>query len=74
MKDGSTCMAHKVEHAVDMETGAVVGVTIQGADKGDTATLVETLTTAAKKYLQPPGGAVGSSTCNPVSATGTARG
>ena len=42
-------MAHKVEHAVDMETGAVVGVTIQGADKGDTATLVETLTTAAEQ-------------------------
>ena len=49
MKDGSTHMAHKVEHAVDMETGAVVGVTIQGADKGDTATLVETLTTAAEQ-------------------------
>ncbi len=49
MKDGSTCMAHKVEHAVDMKTGAVVGVTIQGADKGDTATPVETLTTAAEQ-------------------------
>ena len=49
MKDGSTHMAHKVEHAVDMETGAVVGVTVQGADKGDTATLVETLVTAAEQ-------------------------
>ncbi len=44
MKDGSTHLAHKVEHAVDLETGAVVGVTIQGADKGDTATMAETLT------------------------------
>ena len=34
MKDGSTHLAHKVEHAVDLETGAVVGVTIQGADDG----------------------------------------
>ena len=49
MKDGSTHMAHKVEHAVDMETGAVVGVTVQGADQGDTATLVETLVTAAEQ-------------------------
>ena len=33
MKDGRTHMAHKAEHAVDLETGAVVGVTIQGADR-----------------------------------------
>ena len=32
MKDGRTHMAHKAEHAVDLETGAVVGVTIQDAD------------------------------------------
>ena len=49
MKDGSTHMAHKVEHAVDMETGAVVGVTVQGADEGDTTTIVETLITAAEE-------------------------
>ena len=49
MKDGSTHMAHKVEHAVDLETGAVVGVTIQGADKGDTTTMVETLVTATEQ-------------------------
>ena len=49
MKDGSTHLAHKVEHAVDLETGAVVGVTIQGADKGDTATMVETLVTATEQ-------------------------
>ena len=49
MKDGSTHLAHKVEHAVDLETGAVVGVTIQGADKGDTATMAETLVTATEQ-------------------------
>lgn len=43
MKDGSTHLAHKVEHAVDMRTGAVLGVTLQGADQGDTTTLVNTL-------------------------------
>ena len=33
-KDGSTHLAHKMEHAVDLETGAVVGVTIQGRTRG----------------------------------------
>jgi transposase len=37
-----TC-AHKAEHAVDLDTGAVVAVTLQGADQGDTTTLDETL-------------------------------
>lgn len=43
MKDGRTRLAHKAEHAVDMDSGAVVAVTLQGADKGDTQTLPETL-------------------------------
>ena len=38
MKDGRTRLAHKAEHAVDLETGAVVGVTVQDADAGDTKT------------------------------------
>lgn len=38
MKDGSTHLAHKQEHAVDMESGAVLAVTIQPADQGDTTT------------------------------------
>jgi transposase len=49
MKDGRTHLAHKAEHAVDLETGAVVGVTVQGADHGDTTTIAETLTTAAEE-------------------------
>jgi transposase len=43
MKDGCTHLAHKAEHAVDLDSGAVVAVTLQGADKGDTTTLDETL-------------------------------
>jgi transposase len=43
MKDGRTHMAHKVEHAVDMKTGAVLAVTVQAANHGDTTTLMETL-------------------------------
>jgi transposase len=46
MKDGRTHLAHKAEHAVDLDTGAVVAVTLQGADKGDTSTLDETLCAA----------------------------
>ena len=49
MKDGRTHLAHKAEHAVDMETGAVVGVTVQGADQGDTTTIAETVTAAAEE-------------------------
>jgi transposase len=46
MKDGRTHLAHKEEHAVDMDTGAVVAVTLQGADQGDTSTLDGTLSAA----------------------------
>ena len=44
MKDGRTHLAHKAEHAVDLETGAVLAVTLQPATAGDTKTLHETLT------------------------------
>ncbi len=43
MKDGRTHLAHKAEHAVDMDTGAIVAVTLQPANTGDTATLPQTL-------------------------------
>ena len=49
MKDGRTHLAHKAEHAVDLETGAVVGVTVQDADQGDTHTSIETLIEAAEQ-------------------------
>jgi transposase len=48
MKDGSTHLAHKAEHAVDMESGAVLAVTLQGADLGDTTTIMETITAATE--------------------------
>src|SRR5678815_4506618 len=49
MKDGRTHLAHKVEQAVDLETGAVVGVTVQDADQGDTHTSIDTLIEAAEQ-------------------------
>jgi transposase len=49
MKDGRTHLAHKAEHAVDVTTGAIVAITVQGADQGDTTTIAETLTEAEKQ-------------------------
>lgn len=46
MKDGRTRLAHKAEHAVDMESGAVVAITVQSADAGDTHTVQQTLAEA----------------------------
>ena len=51
MKDGTTHLAYKAEHAVDLgegAVGAVVAVTLVGADQGDTATLMPTLGQAAQ--------------------------
>jgi len=42
-KDGRTHLAHKAEPAVDLSSGAVVAVTLQGADWGDTTTIHQTL-------------------------------
>jgi transposase len=47
MKDGSTHLAYKPEHAVDLDTGAIVAAPIHPADEGDTATLDPTLEEAA---------------------------
>ncbi len=56
MKDGRTHMAHKAEHAVDMKSGAVVGVTLNGADQGDTRSMSMTLEEAQENMRAlPPG-------------------
>jgi transposase len=52
MKDGRTHLAHKAEHAVDLDTGAIVAVTIQDVSAGDTATLPETLAEAVTQLDQ----------------------
>jgi len=49
MKDGRTHLAHKAEHAVDLETGVIVAVTVQGADQGDTTTIETTLPDAVEQ-------------------------
>lgn len=52
MKDGRTHLAHKAEHAVDMETGAIVAVTVQAADEGDTSSIVETVAQAGEQIAE----------------------
>lgn len=49
MKDGRTHLAHKAEHAVDVDTGAIIAVTVQGADEGDTTTIEKTITEAEEQ-------------------------
>ena len=49
MKDGRTHLAHKAEHAVDLETGAILAVTLQEADQGDTTTIQITLPEAIEQ-------------------------
>ena len=48
MKDGRTHLAHKAEHAVDMDSGAVLAVTVQPATRGDTHSVLETMKVAAE--------------------------
>lgn len=49
MKDGRTHLAHKAEHATDLDTTAIVGVTVQPADRGDTQSVYETLEEATEQ-------------------------
>jgi hypothetical protein len=46
MKDGTTHLAYKPKHAVDLDTGAVVAAELHPADEGDTTTLFRTLAAA----------------------------
>src|SRR6185312_16024647 len=52
MKDGSTHIAHKAEHAVDMDSGAVAAVVLHAADQGDTATVMTTLAEAGEAVAE----------------------
>ena len=33
VKDGRTHVAHQAEHAIELDTGAIVGVTVQAAGR-----------------------------------------
>jgi transposase len=52
LKDGRTHLAYKAEHAVDLETGAVVAVTVASGAAGDTETILETLPQAGEHIAE----------------------
>lgn len=48
LKDGRTHLAYKPEHAVDLDSGAVVAAEVHPADQGDTTTMPGTLASAVE--------------------------
>ena len=70
MKDGRTHLAHKAEHAVDMETGAIVAVTLHGANEGDTETIQETVAEAGERIATVAADTDNDETAKRVSAEG----
>jgi transposase len=57
MKDGRTHLAHKAEHAVDLSSGALLAITLEPANEGDTTTVHKTLAEAqsAARQIHPSG-------------------
>ena len=49
LKDGRTRLAYKPEHALDLDTGAIIAAELHTADQGDTASLPGTLEAAAEQ-------------------------
>lgn len=66
MKDGRTHLAYKAEHAVDLETGAVVALTLQPGDRGDTASMPATLTQAGCAVMDLAGKAAHADAVGPL--------
>jgi len=69
MKDGRTHLAHKAEHAVDLQSGAIAAVTLQPADRGDTDSLALTLQQAQENLK----GAAGQGDESPAQQDGSAE-
>ena len=51
LKDGRTHLGYKDEQAVDMDTGAVVAVVVQPADRGDPQSMPQTLKEAQENLV-----------------------
>ncbi|MCL6547031.1 MAG: transposase [Bryobacteraceae bacterium] len=68
LKDGRTQLAYKAEHAVDLDTGAVVALTVQPADRGDPESLRVTLAEAGSVVAEMAGQAAEAGAVGPVEA------
>jgi transposase len=66
MKDGRTHLAYKAEHAIDLETGALVALTVQPGDRGDTTSITSTLTQAGCAVMDLAGTAAHTEAVGPV--------
>lgn len=74
IKDGRTRLAYKAEYAVDLAAGALLAVTVQPADRGDTTSYVDTLDPAQCEAVQShPIGIEGLSQRCRVDGSGRAR-
>ena len=49
LKDGRTRLAYKPEHALDLDTGAIIAAELHAADRGDTVSLPVTLEAAMEQ-------------------------
>jgi transposase len=52
MKDGTTHVAHKAEHAVDLESELLLAATVQAGDAGDPESLPQTLVAAQVNLMR----------------------
>jgi len=52
MKDGTTHLAHKAEHAVDLESELLLAATVQAGDAGDPQSLPQTLVAAQVNLMR----------------------
>lgn len=52
LKDGRTHLAHKAEHAVDLDSGAVLSATVQDATLGDPTSMQATLAELAENVIE----------------------
>jgi len=66
MKDGRTHLAYKAEHAVDLETGAIIALTVQPGDRGDTASLPATVAEAGFNVAELAGQAAQTDAVGPM--------
>lgn len=56
MKDGTTHLAYKAEHAVDLDSHMILAAEVYYADEADTKTLEDTINTAQVNLLEAGGG------------------
>jgi hypothetical protein len=56
MKDGTTHLAYKAEHVVDLKTELVLAAAVYAADRPDSATLLESVVTAQVNLMETESG------------------